>query len=46
MKLVADCSANIGPKIYRDVAYVPLKVVTAEKEYVDTPELELRFEDL
>lgn len=39
VRLVTDCSANICGNITEDIAYVPLKIVTKEKEYVDTPSL-------
>ena len=41
IKLVTDCSANICRNIRMDIGYVPLKIVTREKEYVDTPELDV-----
>lgn len=40
-KLVTDCSANICGNIRCDISYVPLKIVTNEKEYIDTPELDV-----
>lgn len=41
IKLVVDCSANICRNITRDISYVPLKIVTKEKEYIDTPDLDI-----
>ncbi|MGM9614903.1 MAG: DegV family protein [Oscillospiraceae bacterium] len=41
IKLVVDCSANICQHITQDISYVPLKIVTKEKEYIDTPELDV-----
>ena len=41
IKLVTDCSANICRNIRMDIGYVPLKIVTREKEDVDTPELDV-----
>lgn len=40
-KLVTDCSANICGNIRQGISYVPLKIVTNEKEYIDTPELDV-----
>ena len=41
IKLIADSSANKCGNITADISYVPLKIVTSEKEYVDTPELDV-----
>lgn len=41
VKLVADCSANICKKITLPISYVPLKIVTNEKEYVDNEALDV-----
>ena len=41
IKLVADCSANICKNLTMPVSYVPLKIVTEEKEYVDTQDLDV-----
>lgn len=41
IKLVADCSANLCPNLTLPVSYVPLKIVTREKEYLDTPALDV-----
>ncbi len=41
VKLVADCSANLCPNLTVPVSYVPLKIVTREKEYIDTPALDV-----
>jgi len=40
-KIVADSSSNIRAFEGIDFASVPLKIITKEKEYVDTPELDL-----
>lgn len=40
-KLIADCSANICSHITKDISYVPLKIITDDKEYSDTPELDV-----
>lgn len=40
-KIVADSSSNIRTFEGIDFAGVPLKIITKEKEYVDTPELDL-----
>lgn len=42
VKLVTDCSANLCQNVHMDISYVPLKIVTREKEYVDTPALDVR----
>ena len=39
IKLVTDCSANICANITQDISYVPLKIVTQNKEYIDTEDL-------
>ena len=41
LKIVADSSANIFTYEGLDYTTVPLKINTAEKEYVDTPDLDL-----
>lgn len=41
IQLVVDCSANICQNITQDISYVPLKIVTQEKEYSDTPDLDI-----
>lgn len=41
IKLVTDCSANYSPNITQDISYVPLKIVTDEAEYLDTPDLDI-----
>ncbi len=41
IQLVVDCSANICQNITQDISYVPLKIVTREKEYSDTPDLDI-----
>ena len=41
IKLATDCSANICGNIRCDISYVPLKIVTNEKKYVDTPEVDV-----
>ena len=41
IKLIADSSANSCGNVTMDISYVPLKIVTSEKEYVDTPELDV-----
>lgn len=41
VKLVADSSANTHTFDIPDVTYVPLKIVTDEKEYVDTDTLDV-----
>jgi len=41
IKLVADCSANICQNLTLPISYVPLKIVTREKEYIDTPALDV-----
>lgn len=41
IQLVSDSSANRGTRVKRDVAYVPLKIVSAEKEYVDDGSLDV-----
>ena len=40
-KIVADSSSNIRAFEGIDFASVPLKIITKEKEYVDTPDLDL-----
>ena len=40
-KIVADSSSNIRAFDGIDFAGVPLKIITKEKEYVDTPDLDL-----
>lgn len=35
IKLVTDCSANICENINEEISYVPLKIITDEKEYTD-----------
>ena len=40
-KIVADSSSNIRTFEGVDFASVPLKIITKEKEYVDTPDLDL-----
>ncbi|MBR5301611.1 MAG: DegV family protein [Clostridia bacterium] len=40
-KIVADSSSNIRTFEGVDFAGVPLKIITKEKEYVDTPDLDL-----
>ena len=40
-KIVADSSSNIRTFDGIDFAGVPLKIITKEKEYVDTPDLDL-----
>ncbi len=40
-KIVADSSSNIRTFDGVDFASVPLKIITKEKEYVDTPDLDL-----
>ena len=40
-KIVADSSSNIRTFEGIDFASVPLKIITKEKEYVDTPDLDL-----
>ena len=42
IKLVTDCSSNICKNITMDIAYVPMKIITDEKEYIDTPELDVQ----
>lgn len=42
LKIVADSSANIFTYEGLDYTTVPLKIITGEKEYVDTPELDLQ----
>lgn len=41
VKLVADSSANSHTLKSMDVTYVPLKIVTDDKEYVDTADLDV-----
>ena len=41
IKLAADCSANICQNLTLPVSYVPLKIVTQEKEYTDTHALDV-----
>lgn len=41
IKLVADSSANIHTLSSLDVSYVPLKIVTDQKEYTDTDSLDV-----
>ena len=41
-KIVADSSSNIRTFEGVDFASVPLKIITKEKEYVDTPDLDLK----
>lgn len=41
IRLVADSSANIHIDPSMDVAYVPLKIVTDQKEYTDTDSLDV-----
>ena len=41
IKLVADSSANIHTNPSMEVAYVPLKIVTDQKEYTDTETLDV-----
>ena len=41
IKLVADSSVNIHPNINIPVTRVPLKIVTSQKEYVDTEALDV-----
>ena len=41
IRLVTDSSANICANVKLPISYVPLKIVTREKEYVDTPELDV-----
>ncbi len=40
-KIVSDSASNVFEIKGTDFAYVPLKIVCGEKEYVDTPELDL-----
>ena len=42
-KIVADSSANLFDLSDIPFSYAPLKIITSEKEYVDTPELDLRM---
>ena len=41
IKIVTDSSANICSHVTQPISYVPLKIVTDEKEYVDTPALDV-----
>ncbi len=41
-KIVADSSANVYDLSDIPFSYAPLKIITSEKEYVDTPELNLQ----
>lgn len=41
IQIVADSSANRSTRIKREVAYVPLKIVSSEKEYVDDGSLDV-----
>ena len=41
--LVADSSANIHSNKDMSVNYVPLRIVTDEKEYIDTPDLNVKL---
>ena len=41
IKIVADSSANLMTLEQLDFAAAPLKIITAEKEFVDNPELDL-----
>lgn len=41
IRLVADSSANIHTDPAMDVSYVPLKIVTDQKEYTDTDSLDV-----
>ena len=41
IKIVADSSANLMSLEQLDFAAAPLKIITAEKEFVDNPELDL-----
>lgn len=41
-KIVADSSSNLFELSDIPFSYAPLKIITSEKEYVDTPELNLR----
>ena len=40
-KIAADSSSNIYSLSGTDYAYVPLKIITSEREYPDTPELDV-----
>ena len=40
-KIVSDSSSNLFHMENTEYAYVPLKILTDEKEYVDSPELDL-----
>jgi len=41
-KIVTDSSSNLFALADMPFSFVPLKIITAEKEYVDTPELDLK----
>ncbi len=41
-KIVADSSANLFDLTDIPFSYAPLKIITSEKEYVDTPDLDLQ----
>lgn len=41
-KIVADSSANVYDLSDIPFSYAPLKIITSEKEYVDTPDLNLQ----
>ena len=41
-KIVADSSANLFDLTDIPFSYAPLKIITSEKEYVDTPDLNLQ----
>ena len=40
-KIAADSSSNIYTLSGTDYAYVPLKIITADREYVDTPDMDV-----
>lgn len=41
IKIVSDSSANICSHVTQPISYVPLRIVTDEKEYVDTIALDV-----
>ena len=41
IKIVTDSSANICSRVTQPISYVPLRIVTDEKEYVDTIALDV-----
>lgn len=47
-KIISDSSSNIFALDGVDYTYVPLKIISSEKEYVDTPDLDVdgMIEDL